>query len=413
MSNYFLKSVSKLAGGTASAQLINLLSLPVITRLYSPSDFGVFALFTMVVAILGVFTTCKYENAIIAVEDEHDAFYCVYLVLFISIFMSSFLYIISLLIVSFIDLDIEGIYFTLFASYIGIIFSSAYLALYYWNNRFQNYTLMTKGRILGAITVAILTLSYGFFEGSYKGLIIGSLVGMFVNFIYLYSKGNSLNRFGTTPSFLTLRLTAKKLNRFPKFLVLSSFLDRLSSQFHIAIFTKFFGADISGSIAIHNKAIGLPTAIIANSVGDVFKRKASDFVRDGLDFRKFLFKTAFGLFVIAFPIFCTLFFFAPQLFVFVFGEEWLMAGEFSQFLAFNFLVAFIVSPIANVIYLGNNQKYDLYVQLLLITMLTLGMSYSVNHQSLDYALYTYAISYLVKYVVEFYICYRISKGNLC
>lgn len=59
--------------GSVLGQLVMLLATPIITRLYSPSDFGILSLYTMVVSVLLVFATLKYELAIPLPKENKKA----------------------------------------------------------------------------------------------------------------------------------------------------------------------------------------------------------------------------------------------------------------------------------------------------------------------------------------------------
>ena len=50
----FLKAVSVLMGGTAFAQLLSVLITPLLTRLYSPNDFALLAIYISLHAIFSV-----------------------------------------------------------------------------------------------------------------------------------------------------------------------------------------------------------------------------------------------------------------------------------------------------------------------------------------------------------------------
>ncbi|MFH4122330.1 translocase, partial [Acinetobacter baumannii] len=60
----FLKAVSVLVGGTAFAQGLAIIALPFITRLYSPSDFSIFAVYASILGILTVASCLRFEIAI-------------------------------------------------------------------------------------------------------------------------------------------------------------------------------------------------------------------------------------------------------------------------------------------------------------------------------------------------------------
>ncbi|MDN5539770.1 MAG: oligosaccharide flippase family protein, partial [Comamonas sp.] len=70
----FARSVLTLLTGTAFAQAIPLIISPVLTRLYSPDEFGAYALYTAIVSVLVVVATGQYENAVLLPKKELHAF---------------------------------------------------------------------------------------------------------------------------------------------------------------------------------------------------------------------------------------------------------------------------------------------------------------------------------------------------
>ena len=67
------RQVMTLVTGTGLAQLIPLAVSPLLTRLYTPQDFGVFALFAGLVAVLAVLGSARYELALMLPKDDADA----------------------------------------------------------------------------------------------------------------------------------------------------------------------------------------------------------------------------------------------------------------------------------------------------------------------------------------------------
>ena len=62
-----------IAGGTAIAQGINILSTPILSRMYSPEDFGIAAVFVSLIFLLSVVASLRYELAIPLPKTERHA----------------------------------------------------------------------------------------------------------------------------------------------------------------------------------------------------------------------------------------------------------------------------------------------------------------------------------------------------
>ena len=64
------RAVTVLVTGTALGQLIVLAASPLVTRLYTPEDFGVLGVFSALLGILGIAVSLRYELAIPLAEDD-------------------------------------------------------------------------------------------------------------------------------------------------------------------------------------------------------------------------------------------------------------------------------------------------------------------------------------------------------
>ena len=69
----FLRNVSIMLTGTASGQLVSILLSPILTRLYSPQQFGVLSVYIAVVSILAVIASLRYELTIPLASSDDDA----------------------------------------------------------------------------------------------------------------------------------------------------------------------------------------------------------------------------------------------------------------------------------------------------------------------------------------------------
>lgn len=73
LNNPLYKGVLILGSGTAVAQLIGIVTMPIITRLYLPSEIGILAVYSSVLAIFGIGATLRYELAYGLPEENDDA----------------------------------------------------------------------------------------------------------------------------------------------------------------------------------------------------------------------------------------------------------------------------------------------------------------------------------------------------
>ena len=73
MKSDFVRHVVTLMTGTAVAQAIPIAMSPILTRIYTPEDFGLFALYMSTSALLAEVATGRYELAIMLPKKDEDA----------------------------------------------------------------------------------------------------------------------------------------------------------------------------------------------------------------------------------------------------------------------------------------------------------------------------------------------------
>ena len=69
----FSRNVFTLMTGTTIAQAIPIAISPILTRIYTPEDFGLLALFLAITIIIGSIANGRYELAIMLPEKDEDA----------------------------------------------------------------------------------------------------------------------------------------------------------------------------------------------------------------------------------------------------------------------------------------------------------------------------------------------------
>ena len=69
----FARGAIVLSSGSAGAQLLLVLAAPILTRLYTPEDFGLLAIYTSLLALAGVISSLRYELAIPLPKEDEEA----------------------------------------------------------------------------------------------------------------------------------------------------------------------------------------------------------------------------------------------------------------------------------------------------------------------------------------------------
>ena len=107
------------------------------------------------------------------------------------------------------------------------------------------------------------------------------------------------------------------------------------------------------------------------------------------------------------PLFGILFFIVEDLFIFVFGEKWGIAGMYAQVILPLFFIRFISSTLSKVLIVFEKQKNELIINFVLLLTGILLISYFDDFTTF---LYFFTIFMSLNYLAFLLYYYRLSKG---
>jgi O-antigen/teichoic acid export membrane protein len=405
-------------GGTLIGQLIPFLILPIITRLYSNKDFGIFTSFSTFLGLTAIFLNGRYDYAILLPKEHAVARRLFNLAITIAILAISVLGAIALLLYfgnnirAFIPIDYNYLicFLPLAAVAVGLTAPANFMCI-----RHKYFTSLSLNKIIRAITISILSILLGFWGWSQSGLIvgdtIGQLLGSFYLLYYLYKEGKiDFPRFDALKRAELYQL-AKAYIKFPKFNIPSAVCEHMAGVVTITLLSSGFGLALVGSFGFAQRVIISPSSIVARAIGDVFRQSASQTFAEQGACREVYWSTFKKLAVISVVPFLIFYPFAPFLFRVVFGPDWEEAGRFTQILAPMFVLQFIAQPLGNMFLIAEKQQWDFMIQITLLTALCIGLSGAIYlSQSAAVCLAIYASIYCIKYLSEIYLSYHLASN---
>lgn len=348
----FINNIGTLLTGTLIARFISFLVVPIVARLFSPTDFGVAALFVAFTLTLVPLSTLQYENAIILPKDKAEANFLsqlAFVVLMLFCLSLSLLIVFTELIgpqMPWLD-TLDGWAYVLPVS-IGLVGLSRIMGS--WNIRMARFKIQAVADISQTTTMASIRIATGIASGSsVSGLNIGYLLSVFVRCAilgYHFPKSIFQNMFGNVH---LLRQTAKDYRDFPYYSTPTNFITVLSSRLPIIFLAYLFSPAIVGFYAIGNRLLGIPAEIIRKSVGQTYLQKASTINQTGRSILSSLIKTTIALSLAGLPLCILLMVAGEELLVTLLGEKWRQAGIFAEILA-PWLFTMILTGPANSVY---------------------------------------------------------------
>ena len=407
----FVKNVLTLMTGTTISQAIPIAISPILTRIYSPEDFGVLSMFIAITAIISSVVTGRYEFAIILPKDDKKAQSLLSLCIVISAFFSSVFFLIIFFFHDFIVeyFDNSEISFWLYFFPLVVFLMGVFNAFNYYLSREKRFTDIAQANILKSLSLVSGQLLFSLFKNGAFGLIIGRIFSALVTPLYILKK---LQNQQTKIIFNRddLKSVAKRYIDFPKFAMWAGLFNNLALYFNNLLIPIIYSTSVLGFFSLVFRVLGAPFTLISTSVGQVFFKEISDVKNNHQDAQKVIWKLAIKLFPISVLGFGVIFFISEYLFSFVFGQEWRVAGVYAKYLIPMFILKFVVSPLTNVHSVYEKQKLSLLLQLLMffLSLISIAIVYFL-HLSFIHFLILYSSFLSVFYVFRFIIILKISK----
>lgn len=380
----FVRNVAIMASGTAAAQLVTMAFAPIITRLYGPETFGLMGVFMAVVGIIAPIAALTYPIAIVLPRNDKDAIGIIRLSLYIStgisIVAGFMLFILNEPIVKVFQL--EKIARFLYIIPIVVLFSGFLQVVEQWLIRTKQFGITAKVSFFHAFIIQGSKVGIGFIYPVAAVLIVLSALGSGLRAVMMamFAKGSDYKQSAELHTKRkSIKELAKRYKDFPLYRAPEVFLDAVSQSLPILLLTSFFGPASVGFYSIGRTVLRIPTQLISKSVGDVFYPRVSEAANNGENLAHLIKKATLVLSAVGIIPFTIVVIFGPSLFSFVFGEEWVTAGEYARWIALWTFFGFINRPSVVALPVLSAQAFHLkFTTILLITrVVSLAIGYYV------------------------------------
>lgn len=279
----FIKNIKHVVSANVIAQALNLISLPIISRLYSPEDFGLFSTFVVIQGILLSFSTFKAEWLIPNQSLKRRAtsfFYAGVLGCF------SVCLVITFICGVYIAFNPDGLSedISVILPFIGIscLFSSYHLMIQGLYIRERELQIVAKSKILQSLVTVLLTIFLGLNNATFSDMIMAYVFGFIVAIITLYKGSNKLN--------YTVAITRNRLfmglNSLKKYKVTfleatkGSVINVLLNNVMLLLIVFLFGAFEAGLYGMIHRILTAPISLLTNAVVQSFWAESATLKRN-------------------------------------------------------------------------------------------------------------------------------------
>ncbi|WP_169393137.1 MULTISPECIES: lipopolysaccharide biosynthesis protein [Psychrobacter] len=337
-SSHFVRDVALVGGGIAAGQAIALAFMPFLTRLYGPESFGIAAAFAAIVNIITPVSTMGYANAIVMPESDEDAAAVARLSILCGLIIAP----ISLILVHIgkpwlavwtgMESKPDMLYLIPLTLIIGALLSVA--------NQSAIRAGLFKAKARAYVESKLVTdsskLIGGMIAPSGLLLILLTILGQLTNFVMQMLRVPRTgflkvsNWFGTRG----IRNAAIQQRDFAIYRMPQSVLNAASVGLPTILLASFFSPSTAGQYSVAVLVLGAPAMLLGQAVGEVFYPKITrTIIAKSSNAYMLLLKVSAILLAIGIIPFGTVLFFGEYLFSLIFGEQWMLAGSYSQWLS--------------------------------------------------------------------------------
>lgn len=401
---------------SALVMLFPMISAPLVARLYTPEDFGVYAVFFALATIFSTASSLELRNiAFLEAERVDGAHGAILGICIVTLFTTTLFAALFILPGSWFA-EIFGSQVTPYILWLPftVFLMGSFQVLYAWTTREKEFKILARNKLILGLTTMVLQIGIGAMQPGPIGFIISNVIGQAIAVILLlilFVKKLIVLR----PEFSVKSAVAqlRKHYRLTVWTMPGALINSLSQFLPELLINRLYGAALLGQYSLAVRMINLPIAFVASSIQDFFRQQAADeFDKlghcNGSFWRFFALSILCSLFVIL-PIVV----FIPYVFPVIFGSQWNDSGAMIQALSCLVIIRFISSPLSYIWIIRGQEHLDFFWQngLLLISFVSLlAPVYFVPETSIFTTLWIYAVSVSLWYCIALLVSHKLSKN---
>jgi O-antigen/teichoic acid export membrane protein len=414
----FARNLGKLLSGNVVAQALPVLCTPLLSRFYSPAEFGEWGIFVGLLTITLVFATGRLDMAIVVPKDQRRAMELAFGLLALS-FTSSLLVTLSTWLVGvwrpqWLGIGVErSIVLLAFLAGGSLWATSIRQGLNYWFYRGHQYGAASMLNIVRSVAYVLAALVWGLARERFSwvnGMIAATIAGEIAAIVYGWRVVGPQVSHHRRPRWKSVKATVSRFRHFTGWGIPGDLLNSLTHQVPLLVLSRYFDAFSVGQFVMARRVIYTPLGLLSKSTGDVFVAHASEQIRAKGECRRLFVTTFLMMSAISLPLFPLLAWLSPTVFPIVLGPNWDVAAQMAQPLSICAGLGFVSSTMSRLLQITGRQRLDFYWQLLLFCLVATASAWTVaKGGDVLSVTYAFALPYAACYVLYLMISYSVSR----
>ena len=363
----FSRGVTVLASATGLAQLVTILSSPVLTRLYTPQDFGVLSVYASMIVIISVVSSGRYEYSIPLPETDSLAAS----LLAVGALILAGVTAVTAVLAALFGPELAGaLHASALTPYlwlvpVGVLAVGIYQLGYFWALRLRAYATVARTKLSQSLLRALTQVGLGIVVAGPVGLLLGQTVGSVAGTVTLsrqaYAESSSAFRAVTWRS---IAAGAKRYIRFLTYGSTAGLLNTAAMQGLPILLAWSQGIAVAGWFGLTQRLLGLPMLVLGTAISDTFLGVAPKLAReDHAALRQLFTRTTRRMLIAASGPAIVIILFGPMLFSTIFGPAWETSGLYARYWTPAVFLQFAVSPLSQIANVLERQRVQMVLDL--------------------------------------------------
>jgi len=401
----FLRSVLVLVSGTALGHGITAASMPVLSRLYGPADFGLLAVFASCLGILSVIACLRFELAIPLPKSTQESGDLLRLSLVccaaLSLLIGLPVWLWPAPIAKLLGQAALAPYLGLLP--LGVLLAGSYSAFQFWHVREKRFSWLAQTRVGQSAGSAATQIGMGIAGIGPIGLLLGHVMNTGVACVAL---GGALRRAEPWPTVSRLRQLARTYRRFPLWSTPEALANSAALHIPVILIAAAVAPAEAGYLTMALFVIQAPMSLIGTAIGHVYVSQAPAALREQR-LGPFTAEVFSGLWRAGAGPLLALGILSPLLFEPVFGDGWSRAGWLVTWMTPWFIAQFLAVPLSMALHVTGHQSIALILQTAGL-ILRIGLVASASLWAPGREAESYAVSGAVFYTVYLLVILRVT-----
>ena len=342
-----------MALGSGSARLVSIAAIPILSRIYTPSDYGVLAVFTSLTTIIAPLLALRYGVALPLPKRDSMAInllaLCLILMLLTSSLFSVSLWIFGEKLLNIMSMETLLPYrWLIIICFIG---TAIYEIMTSWSLRRKAYNYVAKTQFTQSAFGALTKVILGFMSIKPLGLLIGQTIGLAAGSGSLFRRHK--DDYISNIKYISARNMMRSMRyywRYPVFQLPSQLFQNLSMRLPMLFVAARFDPSSTGQFGMAVMSLSIPMNIFGRTLGRAFLAETAAIGRNNpAKIERLTYSVFKRILPISLSIGVTIYFLSPWVFSTFLGNSWQTAGQIGSAMSFYVSTQLLSAPLMNLL----------------------------------------------------------------